>query len=61
MSKNFSVEKAKYKARAQEYFRMKYKLSKEGLHLDQEFGMDDRALQTTLDFIGRGTAELGVV
>ncbi|CAI7642569.1 unnamed protein product [Penicillium crustosum] len=58
--KNFSVEKTKYKARAQEYFRLKYKFSKEDLHLDKESEMDDRALQTTLDFIERGTAELGV-
>ena len=60
---NFSVKKAKYKARAQEWFRLKYKFSKEDwiLHLDEESEMDDRALQTTLDFIERGTAELGMV
>lgn len=60
---NFSVKKAKYKARAQEYFRLKYKFSKEDwvLHLDEESEMDDRALQTTLDFIERGTGELGMV
>ncbi|KAJ5328787.1 hypothetical protein N7452_009177 [Penicillium brevicompactum] len=59
---NFSVKKAKYKARAQEWFRLKYKFSKEDwiLHLDEESEMDDRALQTTLDFIERGTAELGM-
>ena len=61
--KSFSVKKAKYKARAQEYFRLKYKFSKEDwvLHLDEESEMDDRALQTTLDFIERGTADLGMV
>ncbi|CAG8030395.1 unnamed protein product [Penicillium salamii] len=59
---SFSVKKAKYKARAQEYFRLKYKFSKEDwvLHLDEESEMDDRALQTTLDFIERGTGELGM-
>jgi hypothetical protein len=57
------VKKAKYKARAQEHFRLKYKFSKEDwvLHLDEESEMDDRALQTTLDFIQRGTADLGMV
>ncbi|OQD82740.1 hypothetical protein PENANT_c020G03800 [Penicillium antarcticum] len=60
--KDVPVKKAKYKARAQEYFRLKYKFSKEDwvLHLDEESEMDDRALQTTLDFIERGTADLGM-
>lgn len=57
------VTKAKYKARAQEYFRLKYKFSKEDwvLHLDEESQIDDRVLEITLNFIERGTADLGMV
>lgn len=57
------MTKAKYKARAQEYFRLKYKSSKEDwvLHLDEESQVDDRVLEITLDFIERGTADLGMV
>ena len=52
--KNIPVKKAKYKARALEHFRLKYKFSKEDwvLRLDEESEMHDRALQTTLAWYG---------
>ncbi|KAH8429752.1 uncharacterized protein LDX57_007424 [Aspergillus melleus] len=55
--------KAKYKARAFEFFRLKYKFSKEDwvLHLDEESEIDDRVIEKTLEFIERGTADFGMV
>ncbi|PYH97045.1 hypothetical protein BO71DRAFT_319466 [Aspergillus ellipticus CBS 707.79] len=56
------VKRARYKARALEYFRQKYNFGKEDwvLHLDEESQIDDRAMRTTLDFIERGTADFGM-
>ncbi|KAF7590859.1 hypothetical protein BBP40_002273 [Aspergillus hancockii] len=56
------VKRARFKARALEHFRQKYKFSKEDwiLHLDEESEIDDRVMRTTLDFIERGTADFGM-
>ncbi|KAF9889665.1 hypothetical protein FE257_007173 [Aspergillus nanangensis] len=54
-------KRAMYKARALEHFRQKYKPSKEDwvLHLDEESEIDEFALDTSIDFIERGTAHIG--
>lgn len=59
----FSAKRAKFKARALEFFRQKYKFSKEDwiLHLDEESEIDERVMRTSLDFIEKGTADYGMV
>ncbi|GAQ44609.1 hypothetical protein AtubIFM61612_007697 [Aspergillus tubingensis] len=58
----FSAKRAKFKARALEFFRQKYKFSKEDwiLHLDEESEIDERVMRTSLDFIEKGTADYGM-
>lgn len=54
---------ARYKARALEWFRCHWKVSKDDwvLHLDEETMIDEYALQTCIDFIERGTEDIGMV
>ncbi|KAL4878172.1 glycosyl transferase family group 2-domain-containing protein [Aspergillus karnatakaensis] len=59
---SFEVKNAKYKARALEFFRRKHNLTKEDwvLHLDEESEIDDYVIETCLDFIERGNAQVGM-
>lgn len=59
----FVSGKARYKARALEYFRESQVLTKEDwvLHLDEECIIDDHVIQACLDFIERGTDDIGMV
>lgn len=60
---SFKPKNAKYKARALEFFRQKHNLTKNDwvLHLDEESEIDEYVIETCLDFIERGTAQVGMV
>ncbi|KAL4805108.1 glycosyltransferase family 2 protein [Aspergillus unguis] len=59
---SFQSKKAKYKARALEYFRQTQALTKDDwvLHLDEESEADAYAIQSCLDFIERGTGDVAI-
>ncbi|KAJ7300588.1 glycosyl transferase family group 2-domain-containing protein [Mycena albidolilacea] len=58
----FRTSKAKYKARALEFYRQQQNLSKEDwvLHLDEESLIDAASVQACLDFILGGEAHIGM-
>lgn len=60
---SFQPQKATYKARALEYFRLEQNLSKDDwvLHLDEESEIDEFVIKTCLDFIERGDDDIGMV
>ena len=60
---SFTARKAKYKARALEYFRRSAKLRNDDwvLHLDEETQIDAFAVRTCLDFIERTRFDIGMV
>jgi hypothetical protein len=59
----FRTSKAKYKARALEFYRQQQNLSDEDwvVHLDEESLIDAASIQACLDFILRGEAQIGMV
>lgn len=60
---SFITQKARYKARAIDYFRRQSNLTKEDwvLHLDEESILDKHAMKACLDFIERGNEDIGMV
>jgi hypothetical protein len=60
---SFRPARARYKARVLENFRRKQEPTEDDwvLHLDEESEIDEYALRTCLDFIERGTENIGMV
>lgn len=60
---SFQPAHAKYKGRALEWFRRHLKLSENDwvLHLDEETEIDEYLVKACLDFIERGTEDVGMV
>lgn len=59
----FVAGNARYKARALEYFRKHQSLTKKDwvLHLDEECIINDHVIDTCVDFIERGSDDIGMV
>ncbi|KIW17395.1 hypothetical protein PV08_04589 [Exophiala spinifera] len=59
---SFVTKRAKYKARALEYFRREQNFSKGDwvLHLDEESLIDEYVIQECLNFIERGNGDIGM-
>lgn len=59
----YQPKKAKFKARALEWFRLNMELSDDDwvLHLDEESEIDEYVVKTCLDFIERGDEDIGMV
>lgn len=62
-AKSFQANFARHKARALEWYRIQCQLTAEDwvLHLDEETELDDFAIQTCIDFIERGSEDIGMV
>ncbi|KAJ9386718.1 CAZyme family GT2 [Paecilomyces variotii] len=61
-AKSFQANFARHKARALEWYRIQCQLTAEDwvLHLDEETELDDFAIQTCIDFIERGSEDIGM-
>ena len=60
---DFVTKRAKYKARALEYFRQYANLDHDDwvLHLDEESNIDEKVIKACFDFIERGNEHIGMV